>query len=482
MTYQTALIVDDSKLARITLKKKLEQRGLSVEMAESGVLALELLTNQSVDIVFMDHLMPELDGFETTKKIKANSNTAHIPVIMCTGKEYEGYLEEARSIGATNILPKPPENDALDLILASSPADAPAADTASSVSTPATPAVSQSAQGLSESDVEAIVARIVNDSVKATISTEMGQHQELSDNQAKKLEQLSTDLTARINALDGALQILESKAEDQNKQPASSAPNQDEVQSLVKALVASEVAEVAPSQFASLLDANKSDDSASSDQLKGTQETVDRLTVQMVDMDTRLDELSNKMSGLSEKVSQVESNAVQTSVAEPVDTSVSDSLSEEVASLKQQLESLQSIQEASPSNEGGSQLQIDKLREEFKADLDAKFNEQSISAQPDEVNAPTLAAIDELKSSLAGLESTMEERFASRASMASDDSIPTLQPEESADPDLNFDTQTDLQHQLLGSNNELKSSLGKMKVMAGGGMLLAVASLVMQFL
>jgi CheY-like chemotaxis protein len=118
MGFNTALIVDDSKLARIALKRKLEQRGLQIVMAEDARQALDLLQSTPIDIVFMDHLMPEMDGFQATQEIKGNTATAHLPVIMCSGKEKQGYLEEARAIGASNVLPKPAENAAIDAVFA----------------------------------------------------------------------------------------------------------------------------------------------------------------------------------------------------------------------------------------------------------------------------------------------------------------------------------------------------------------------------
>ncbi len=118
MGFNTALIVDDSKLARVALKRKLEQRGLQIVMAEDARQALDLLQSTPIDIVFMDHLMPEMDGFQATQEIKGNTATAHLPVIMCSGKEKQGYLEEARAIGASNVLPKPAENAAIDAVFA----------------------------------------------------------------------------------------------------------------------------------------------------------------------------------------------------------------------------------------------------------------------------------------------------------------------------------------------------------------------------
>jgi len=119
MSLNHAMVVDDSKLARITLQRLLQKHNLKVEVAESGVAALERLKSSKPDIIFMDHLMPELDGFEATQKIKADPETSHIPVIMCTGKEdTDNYDEQAKGIGASGTLSKPPQADQLALILA----------------------------------------------------------------------------------------------------------------------------------------------------------------------------------------------------------------------------------------------------------------------------------------------------------------------------------------------------------------------------
>lgn len=118
MAYKTALIVDDSKLARVTLRKKLQSYGVDVELAESGTQALEMIQQGHPEIVFMDHLMPEMDGFEATQAIRKMPGYENLPVIMCTGKEHEGYLQEAQAIGANQILSKPPVDEALAAILA----------------------------------------------------------------------------------------------------------------------------------------------------------------------------------------------------------------------------------------------------------------------------------------------------------------------------------------------------------------------------
>ena len=106
MALKRALVVDDSRVARITLKKQLESYDLKVELAESGEEALELLKTHMVDVIFMDHIMPGMDGLEAVSLIKSNPSTATIPVMMYTSKEGEVYVSEARALGAVGVLPK----------------------------------------------------------------------------------------------------------------------------------------------------------------------------------------------------------------------------------------------------------------------------------------------------------------------------------------------------------------------------------------
>lgn len=106
MTKKRALVVDDSKSARLALKGLLERQGIEVEFAESGEEAIEFLKHQVVDVIFMDHTMPGMDGFEAVSVIKADPRTAMIPVMMYTAKEGEVYIGQARALGAVGVLPK----------------------------------------------------------------------------------------------------------------------------------------------------------------------------------------------------------------------------------------------------------------------------------------------------------------------------------------------------------------------------------------
>ena len=117
MALKTALIVDDSKLARITLRKKLDKLGVEVELAESAAQAIDMIQTARPDIVFMDHLMPEMDGFEATETIRGMADFADLPIVMCSGKDHDSYLDEAQAIGANFTLIKPPTNEGLEAIM-----------------------------------------------------------------------------------------------------------------------------------------------------------------------------------------------------------------------------------------------------------------------------------------------------------------------------------------------------------------------------
>ena len=101
-----ALIVDDSKSARLFLARILEKYEIDVDNAENAESAIEYLTTHRPDVIFMDHLMPGMDGFQAVQAIKSNPLTATIPIMMYTSQEGELYLGQARALGAVGVLPK----------------------------------------------------------------------------------------------------------------------------------------------------------------------------------------------------------------------------------------------------------------------------------------------------------------------------------------------------------------------------------------
>lgn len=167
MPQKKILLVDDSKSARFALRLLLQKNNLEVEMAESGENALEKLKEIRPDVIFMDHLMPGLDGFETTKKIKADANLSAIPVVMCTSNEGDDYLAQAKSIGASGVLPKPATQEQLEKVLATLEQEMAAAAPA-----PVQEAVA-AAPAISTSEIEAIAAQVAEKAVATAVTADM---------------------------------------------------------------------------------------------------------------------------------------------------------------------------------------------------------------------------------------------------------------------------------------------------------------------
>jgi CheY-like chemotaxis protein len=106
MARKRALVVDDSKSARVILSRMLEKYDIEVDMAESAEQAIEYLNGNRPDAIFMDHLMPGMDGLQAVQAIKSNPQTATIPIMMYTSQEGELYVGQARALGAMGVLPK----------------------------------------------------------------------------------------------------------------------------------------------------------------------------------------------------------------------------------------------------------------------------------------------------------------------------------------------------------------------------------------
>ena len=106
MASKRALIVDDSTTAQYRLKKMLRAYPLDIDIVDSGEAALRYLAHHSPDVIFMDHLMPGMDGFRALQIIKSHPETAMIPVIMYTSKSGDVYTGQARALGALDVVSK----------------------------------------------------------------------------------------------------------------------------------------------------------------------------------------------------------------------------------------------------------------------------------------------------------------------------------------------------------------------------------------
>ena len=104
---KTVLIVDDSKVYRTAIAQLFRKLGWSVHEAEDGLEGKSLMENNSVDLVFLDVVMPKLDGFALCRWIKGNPKTKQIPVIICSSKNESTDQYWGLKQGANHYLSKP---------------------------------------------------------------------------------------------------------------------------------------------------------------------------------------------------------------------------------------------------------------------------------------------------------------------------------------------------------------------------------------
>jgi adenylate cyclase len=107
VTQAHVLVVDDDSVNRVLLSRSLEREGHRFAIAEDGRRALEILRRESVDVVLLDVLMPEMDGFEVLAQMQADSELRHIPVIMISALEDTDSVVRGIELGADDYLPKP---------------------------------------------------------------------------------------------------------------------------------------------------------------------------------------------------------------------------------------------------------------------------------------------------------------------------------------------------------------------------------------
>jgi len=102
-----ALVVDDNRLNRMLLTRALAELGVESVEAENGLQALEVMATTPVDVVLLDLLMPELDGYGTLERLQADDALRHIPVIVITAVDELDSVVRCIELGATDYLPKP---------------------------------------------------------------------------------------------------------------------------------------------------------------------------------------------------------------------------------------------------------------------------------------------------------------------------------------------------------------------------------------
>ena len=104
---KSILIVDDSKTARMTLKRMLDSGGYTIYEAEDGVSAISMAQQKLPDLILMDVVMPGINGFVATRRIRKMEDTKNIPIVIMSGNEQATEEFWVIRIGANDFMAKP---------------------------------------------------------------------------------------------------------------------------------------------------------------------------------------------------------------------------------------------------------------------------------------------------------------------------------------------------------------------------------------
>ncbi len=111
------LIVDDNKMNRMVFKGLIKKTKIQIEEAENGLECLEILKDKSFDIIFLDHMMPDMDGVETLENIREKKLCEGVPIVMLTANAIVGDKEKYLNMGFDDFLSKPIIPEVLDGML-----------------------------------------------------------------------------------------------------------------------------------------------------------------------------------------------------------------------------------------------------------------------------------------------------------------------------------------------------------------------------
>ena len=101
------LVVDDNRLNRLKLSRSLEQQGHTVALAENGRQAIEMIQSQAFDLMLLDIIMPEMDGYQVLEHMKDDGTLRDMPVIVVSAVDEMESIVKCIKMGAEDYLPKP---------------------------------------------------------------------------------------------------------------------------------------------------------------------------------------------------------------------------------------------------------------------------------------------------------------------------------------------------------------------------------------
>ena len=109
----TILYIEDNCDNRLLVRRVLEAEGYRVIEAEDGLAGMDFVQSETPDLVLMDINLPELDGYEVTKRLKKSPAMAEVPVIAMTANVMKGDREKTIAAGCDGYIPKPIDIDSL---------------------------------------------------------------------------------------------------------------------------------------------------------------------------------------------------------------------------------------------------------------------------------------------------------------------------------------------------------------------------------
>lgn len=107
MDKKRVLVLDDMEMNRSMIKTFLTFYHFDIDLAEDGLKGLEFLKSQKYDLIFSDIEMPNMTGLEFLARVKKNTETQSIPVVMLSSLDKSDVIEKAKSLGASAYMVKP---------------------------------------------------------------------------------------------------------------------------------------------------------------------------------------------------------------------------------------------------------------------------------------------------------------------------------------------------------------------------------------
>jgi CheY-like chemotaxis protein len=103
------LLVEDNEMNRDMLSRRLERKGYQIVLAVDGQQAVDMAASEAPALILMDMSLPVIDGWEATRRVKANATTKHIPIIALTAHAMQGDEQKAKEAGCDDYDTKPVE-------------------------------------------------------------------------------------------------------------------------------------------------------------------------------------------------------------------------------------------------------------------------------------------------------------------------------------------------------------------------------------